>query len=219
VAGKCARPERGARSSSDDGLRYGISVSLFQLAHAYTIFARDGELIPVSFVRTARPVVGQPIISSATAREIRACSRRPPGAVAPRQGADHGLPVAGKTGTAYKPGGRSSERKFRASFVGFGRQQPRLIVAVMIDEPSNGRQLRRDVAAPVFSRVMEGSLRMLGIPTDAPMKPVELLRPARASRRVLDPANRRSPPVRALLRNVKRMRCTGRCVRKGSMTR
>jgi cell division protein FtsI (penicillin-binding protein 3) len=87
-----------------------------------------------------------------------------------------GYRVAGKTGTAHKQEGKGyAERKYRASFVGLAPvSAPRLVVAVMIDEPSAGRYFGGDVAAPVFSTVVGGALRILGVAPDAPMRPVVL---------------------------------------------
>jgi cell division protein FtsI (penicillin-binding protein 3) len=87
-----------------------------------------------------------------------------------------GYRVAGKTGTAHKQEGHGySESKYRASFVGFApASNPRLIVAVMIDEPSDGRYYGGDVSGPVFSAVMGSALRALGVAPDAPMKPIVL---------------------------------------------
>ena len=87
-----------------------------------------------------------------------------------------GYRVAGKTGTAHKEeNGGYAAHKYVSSFVGFApASDPRLVIAVMIDEPSDGQYYGGAVAAPVFSRVMGGALRMLGVPPDAPMKPLEL---------------------------------------------
>ena len=156
---------------------YGLSVSLFQLARAYSIFARDGELVPVSFLKTSGAVAGQPVISPETARAVRSMleAAAGPGGTAPKAQI-MGYRVAGKTGTAYKQeGGGYATHKYRSSFVGFAPvSRPRLVVAVTLDEPGNGKYFGGDVAAPVFSRVMEGALRTLGVPPDAPMKPIEL---------------------------------------------
>ncbi|OGA82885.1 MAG: cell division protein [Betaproteobacteria bacterium RIFCSPLOWO2_12_FULL_66_14] len=156
---------------------YGVSVSLFQLARAYSIFARDGELLPASFLKTAGPVAGRPVISAETARTVRAMleAAAGPDGTAPKAQI-MGYRVAGKTGTAHKQEGAGyARRKYRASFVGFAPvSQPRLVVAVMIDEPSNGKYFGGDVAAPVFGRVMESALRMVGVAPDAPMKPIQL---------------------------------------------
>jgi cell division protein FtsI (penicillin-binding protein 3) len=85
-----------------------------------------------------------------------------------------GYHVAGKTGTAHKLENHVYVNKYVASFVGFApATNPRLIVAVMIDEPS-GNYYGGGVAAPVFSRVMGAALRMLGVPSDAPQDNVVL---------------------------------------------
>jgi cell division protein FtsI (penicillin-binding protein 3) len=98
-----------------------------------------------------------------------------PGGTAPKA-QTMGYRVAGKTGTAHKQEGKGyAERKYRASFVGLAPvSSPRLVVAVMIDEPSAGRYFGGDVAAPVFSTVVGGALRILGVAPDAPMRPIVL---------------------------------------------
>ncbi len=150
---------------------HGISVSLVQLARAYTVFARDGDLLPLSLTRVEQPVLsGKEVFSAQTAREIRAMLEMAvqPEGTAP-QARVAGYRVAGKTGTAYKVEGNVYVKKYVASFVGFAPvSEPRLLVAVMIDEPSVGRHYGGDVAGPVFSRIMGGALRTLGIPPDAP---------------------------------------------------
>jgi cell division protein FtsI (penicillin-binding protein 3) len=81
--------------------------------------------------------------------------------------------VAGKTGTAHKLVNGRYANKYVASFAGFAPvSNPRLVIAVMIDEPSNGQYYGGQVAAPVFSQIMAGSLRSLGVPSDAPFKPL-----------------------------------------------
>ncbi len=156
---------------------YGLSVSLLQIARAYSIFARDGDLMPVTFTKRDGPVLGQPVISSETARELRTmlAAAATAGGTAPKA-QTMGYSVAGKTGTAHKQeGGGYAEKKYRSSFVGFApAREPRLIIAVMIDEPSNGKYYGGDVAAPVFSAVSGGALRVLGVAPDLPMKPIVL---------------------------------------------
>ena len=87
-----------------------------------------------------------------------------------------GYRVAGKTGTAHKQeNGIYAAHKYVSSFVGLAPvSSPRLVIAVMIDEPSNGQYYGGAVAAPVFARVMEGSLRLMSVAPDAPMKPIQL---------------------------------------------
>ena len=149
---------------------HGISVSLMQLARAYTVFARDGELLPISLTRIDDgPVTGTPVFSAQTAREVRAMLEMAagPGGTAPKAQVP-GYRVAGKTGTAHKLEGGVYANKYVSSFVGFAPvSDPRLIVAVMIDEPSAGRHYGGDVAAPVFAGIVGNSLRTLGVGPDA----------------------------------------------------
>jgi cell division protein FtsI (penicillin-binding protein 3) len=153
------------------GYGHGVSVSLAQLARAYTVFARDGELVPLTLVKTGAVVSGDKVLSAETALAVRAMLERAvqPGATGPRARIV-GWRVAGKTGTAHKQeNGGYAPDKYLASFVGFAPvSAPRLVVAVMIDEPSAGQHYGGSVAAPVFAQVMQGALRLLGVPHDAP---------------------------------------------------
>jgi cell division protein FtsI (penicillin-binding protein 3) len=154
----------------------GLSVNLVQLARAYTIFADDGELKPVELFKTTGPVAGRPVISVKTARAVRHMLElvTQPGGTAP-QAQVAGYRVAGKTGTARKVEGGVYARKYIASFVGMApASNPRLIVAIMIDEPSGGDYYGGSVAGPLFSSVMGAALRMLDVPTDAPVDNVVL---------------------------------------------
>lgn len=156
---------------------HGISVSLVQLARAYSIFARDGDLVPISLVKVDTPPPAQNVISAETARAVRAMleSAVHPGGTAPRAQI-MGYRVGGKTGTAHKQeNGGYAANKYVSSFVGFAPvSNPRLVIAVMIDEASDGQYYGGAVAAPVFARVMEGALRALDVPPDAPMKAIVL---------------------------------------------
>ena len=155
---------------------HGISVNLVQLARAYTIFASDGELKPATLLKGNGPVSGRSVISAETAQAVRHMLELAvqPGGTAPKAQVP-GYRIAGKTGTAHKLEGRGYTNKYVASFVGFApASAPRLIVAVMIDEPSTGVHFGGDVAAPVFSTVMGTALRMLAIPPDAPLDNVIL---------------------------------------------
>jgi cell division protein FtsI (penicillin-binding protein 3) len=150
---------------------HGISLNLVQLARAYTVFATDGELKPVTLFKEAGPVAGPPVLKAETARAVRHMLEMVvgPGGTAPKAQVA-GYRVAGKTGTAHKLEGGTYVNKFVSSFVGFAPvSNPRLIVAVMIDEPSGGQYYGGAVAAPVFSNVMGAALRLLGVPTDAPV--------------------------------------------------
>ena len=150
---------------------HGISVSLVQLIHAYTVFARDGEVIPLSLTRVAEGAVpGKRVFSPQTVQEMRDMLELvvQPGGTAPMAKVP-GYRVGGKTGTAYKLENGVYAKKYVASFVGIApMSNPRLIVAVMIDEPSNGKHYGGDVAGPAFANIMGGALRVLGVPQDAP---------------------------------------------------
>jgi cell division protein FtsI (penicillin-binding protein 3) len=160
---------------------HGIAISLVQLARAYTVFARDGDMVPLTLSRVDRTAQGKPIISAKTAQEVRRMLEMAVqnGGTAPRAQV-MGYRVAGKTGTARKlENGVYAADKHVASFVGFAPvSAPRLVIAVMIDEPRAGQYYGGLVAAPVFSAVMGGALRVLGVLPDAPMKAIELPPPA-----------------------------------------
>ncbi len=151
---------------------HGISVNLMQLARAYTLFAAGGELKPVSLLKRDTPPVGQQVISRETAL---AMSRMLETVVQPGgtglQAKVNGYRVAGKTGTAHKPleGMKGyAKNRYISTFVGYAPvSNPRLVVAVMIDEPSAGQYYGGAVAAPLFSQVMSGALRQLRVPHDA----------------------------------------------------
>ncbi|MFH1493645.1 MAG: penicillin-binding protein 2 [Pseudomonadota bacterium] len=150
---------------------HGISVSLLQLARAYTVFASDGELKPLSMLKLDEMPAGERVLSPQTAKAVRAMLEMviQPGGTAPKARIT-GYRAAGKTGTAHKQVGNGyASDKYVSSFVGFApASDPHLIIAVMIDEPSNGKYYGGTVAAPVFSNVMGGALRMLSVPLDAP---------------------------------------------------
>jgi cell division protein FtsI (penicillin-binding protein 3) len=153
---------------------YGLSTSLFQLAQAYTVFARDGEVVPVSLLKREDKVVGVRAISAQNAVAVRKMLNMVtgPGGTAPKA-QTMGYSVGGKTGTAHKQEGKGyAAKKYRGFFVGMAPiETPRIVVAVMIDEPSNGRYFGGDVAAPVFSETVQQTLRMLGIQPDMAVKP------------------------------------------------
>jgi cell division protein FtsI (penicillin-binding protein 3) len=150
---------------------HGISVTLLQLARAYTAFANEGELKPVSLLKLKEVPVGHQVFSAKVANEVKDMLElvvQPGGTAIRAQVA--GYRVAGKTGTAHKIGPHGYEHdKYVGSFVGMApASDPRLIMAVMIDEPSNGEYYGGTVAAPVFSAVMRDALRTLAVPQDAP---------------------------------------------------
>lgn len=156
---------------------HGLSVSLLQLARAYIIFATDGELKPVTLLKREAPPESQRILSAETAQAVLRMMELAvqPGGTAPRAQVA-GYRVAGKTGTAHKLEGKGyAANRYVSSFVGLAPvSAPRLIVAVMIDEPSAGKYYGGAVAAPVFAEVMTGALRMLSVAPDAPVNNVVL---------------------------------------------
>lgn len=183
---------------------YGLSASLFQLAQAYTVFATDGTLTPVTMLKRGgmdefgtkgglmqtgaqddmnvnryaaeapTPVQGHRVFSPETARAVRKMLGMVtgPGGTAPKA-QTMGYSVGGKTGTAHKQEGRSyATNKYRAWFVGIAPiTQPRIVVAVMVDEPTNGVYYGGEVAAPVFSKVVQQSLNRLGVLPDLAVAP------------------------------------------------
>lgn len=152
---------------------HGISVTLLQLARAYTVFANDGELKPVSLLKLKDAPVGTQVFSAKTAQQMKDMLEMVvmPGGTALKAQV-LGYRIAGKTGTTHKLGPNGYEKhKYVGSFVGMApASNPRLIMAVMIDEPSVEKEqyFGGIVAAPVFSAVMTDTLRMLAIPQDAP---------------------------------------------------
>jgi cell division protein FtsI (penicillin-binding protein 3) len=154
---------------------YGLSASLFQLARSYSVFARDGELIPVTLLRTNEAVQGVRVMSEKHADQVRKMLHMAagPGGTAPLA-QTMGYSVGGKTGTARKQEGKGyADKKYRGFFVGLAPvEHPRIVVAVMIDEPSQGGYYGGDVAAPVFSETVQQSLRLMGVQPDLSVKPL-----------------------------------------------
>ncbi|MGB4468258.1 MAG: penicillin-binding protein 2 [Azovibrio sp.] len=154
---------------------HGISVSLIQLARAYLVFARDGDLLPLSLQKLEQPPPrGVQVFSPQTVREVRTMLEMVvgPGGTAP-QAQVPGYRVGGKTGTAHKLEGGVYAHRYVASFVGIApMSEPRFIVAVMVDEPSSGKYFGGSVAGPVFSQITAGALRTMGIAPDAPVQQV-----------------------------------------------
>ncbi len=155
---------------------YGISASLFQVARAYTVFARDGELVPLTIERSPEMKPGTRVLSPKTAIEMRAMLETvtEPGGTAIKAQAE-GYRVGGKTGTAHKLVGKGYGNKYRAYFAGLAPiSAPRIVVAVMIDEPTGGSHYGGDVAAPVFSTIVGETLRTLNVLPDNKVKQMAL---------------------------------------------
>ena len=144
------------------------------MARAYTIFASDGKSLPATLIKNGQPPVGVPVISPEHAEAMRHMLNMAAGPGGTAQKAQTvGYSVGGKTGTAHKQEGKGyATKKYRGLFVGIAPiDKPRIVVAVMIDEPTNGRYYGGDVAAPVFSQTVQQSLRLLGVQPDMSVKP------------------------------------------------
>ena len=154
---------------------YGLSASLFQMAHSYTAFAHDGEVIPATILKSSEPAVGVKVFSPQTAASVRKMLQMAagPGGTGPLA-QTIGYSVGGKSGTAHKQVGRGyASKQYRSWFTGLAPiEKPRIIVAVMIDEPSNGQYFGGIVAAPVFSEVVQQTLRMMNVAPDLAVKPL-----------------------------------------------
>jgi len=153
---------------------YGLSASLFQMARSYTVFSNDGKVIPATMLKAAEAPVGTQIFSARTAELVRHMLWLAAGPGGTGQKAQTvGYSVGGKSGTARKQSGKGyAAGKYRAWFTGMAPiDQPRIIVAVMIDEPSAGSYYGGTVAGPVFSEVVQQTLRLMGVPPDMAVKP------------------------------------------------
>jgi cell division protein FtsI (penicillin-binding protein 3) len=149
---------------------YGLSLSLLQIAQIYTAYAGDGRFHAATLLAGEQRREALPVTHPATARAVRTMLEMAIGEHGTgRAAAVEGYRVGGKTGTARKQVGRSyAANKYRASFVGMApMSDPRLIVAVMIDEPSGGSYYGGTVAGPVFSAIVGATLPLLGVPPDA----------------------------------------------------
>jgi cell division protein FtsI (penicillin-binding protein 3) len=170
VAGRM-RPYKTWRPIEQATMSYGhgISVSLIQVARSYMIFARNGEMIPLSFQKVSQLPAPQRVISDKTAHQMRDMMELVvgPGGTAPLAQV-RGYRVAGKTGTAHKLENGHYVNKYVASFVGLApASDPRIIIAVMIDEPGAGKHFGGLVAAPLFASVAASTLSSLNVPPDA----------------------------------------------------
>ncbi|MFD0666842.1 peptidoglycan D,D-transpeptidase FtsI family protein [Ramlibacter sp. MAHUQ-53] len=153
---------------------YGLSASLFQLARAYSVFARDGELVPVTMMKTTTPAPGVRVFDARHAGAVRQMLYMvtQQGGTAPKA-QTMGYSTGGKTGTARKQEGKGyAAGKYRGFFVGLAPvDKPRIVVAVMIDEPRGGSFYGGEVAAPVFSTTVAQTLRLMGVQPDVNVKP------------------------------------------------
>ncbi len=148
---------------------YGISVTTMQLAQAYSVIASGGLLYPISFQKVSTIPAPRRVMPEMVAFEVNRMMRTVigPGGSG-RRAAVEGYHVAGKTGTVHKTSESGYEEdRYTSLFAGFApATEPRLVLVVVIDDPGAGRYFGGQVAAPVFSRVMQGALRILNIPPD-----------------------------------------------------
>jgi cell division protein FtsI (penicillin-binding protein 3) len=153
---------------------YGLSASLFQMARSYTVWAHDGQVIPATLLRSPETATGVQVFSPKVAADVRTMLQMAAGPGGTAQKAQTlGYSVGGKSGTAHKQVGKGyASNKYRSWFVGIAPiDKPRIIVAVMVDEPTAGKYYGGDVAAPVFSTTVQQTLRMLGVQPDMNVKP------------------------------------------------
>jgi cell division protein FtsI (penicillin-binding protein 3) len=151
---------------------YGLSTSLMQLARAYTAFARDGDMVNLTLIKRKDSPATVPVYPPEIAREIRLMLEASTGPEGAKLAQVQGYRVAGKSGTARKwVNGEYSKKFYRSSFAGFGPvSDPRIVVALSIDEPSGEHYYGGRVAAPVFAEIMGRTLRMMGVEPDAPVE-------------------------------------------------
>ena len=147
---------------------YGISSSLIQLAQAYTVFANQGEIKPITLFKTDGPVIGRKVIDKRTSNQMlnileSVITPEGTGVLAKIPG----YRVAGKTGTAKKSSKGGYGNKYIGSFIGIAPvSNPKFILAVMIDEPSIDGYYGGVVAGPAFQSIMSDALKLYSIPQD-----------------------------------------------------
>ncbi len=152
---------------------YGLSTTPLQLAQAYSVFANDGHLVPVSLLRREQAPRPRRVLEASVARQVRRMMETvvQRGGTAPAA-AVSGYRVAGKTGTVHKAeAGGYAEDRYLSLFAGMApASRPRLVMVVVVNEPRNGEYYGGKVAGPVFARIMAGALRLLNIaPDDVPL--------------------------------------------------
>ena len=148
---------------------YGVSVTPLQLAQAYAVLATGGIKRSVTFLREGEVTEERRVLPAAVTRQVIDMLEQAvgPDGTAP-QARVAGYRVAGKTGTVKKStAGGYSSNKYLAVFAGMApASDPRFVMVVMVDDPSNGKYYGGQVAAPVFSKVMAGALRLMAVPPD-----------------------------------------------------
>jgi cell division protein FtsI (penicillin-binding protein 3) len=155
---------------------YGLSATPLQLARAYAVLANDGILLPVSITPVQGTVVGDRVVGQTIARQMRRMLEN--------SVSDHGTGsaarieryrVAGKTGTVHKATESGyAEDRYVSVFAGMApASNPRLVMVVVVNDPRGEKYYGGEVAAPVFSKVMSGALRLLNLPPDHHPAPVQ----------------------------------------------
>lgn len=154
---------------------YGVSVTTLQLAHAYAAIANHGVMLPLSLLKVETPPAGKQVMDRKIADEMLAMLETVVNTKAAKnfkaalgvKAAVPGYRVAGKTGTSKLLGAHGYERRYTSSFIGIAPvSNPRFVVAVVIRDPRGKVYYGADVSAPVFERIMEGTLRILDVPPD-----------------------------------------------------
>ena len=169
------RPAKSWRPIEQATMSYGhgVTVSLLQLVQAYTAIAREGDMVPLSIMKDREPAQPQVVYSPKTANQMKAmlASVVEKGGTGTRAQVE-GFSVAGKTGTAYKLEGGQYVKKYVASFTGYApASNPRIVVGVMIDEPMKGKHWGSTAAAPLFSQIVAGTLRIMAVNPDKVVAP------------------------------------------------
>lgn len=158
---------------------YGLSATALQLARAYTVFATDGRVLPISLRPVSTVPAGRRVYDAKVVHQIRA--------MLAEAASEHGTGkaaqvaryrVAGKTGTVHKlVNGKYAEDRYLSVFAGFAPvSDPRLVMVVVVDDPRGDKYYGGEVAAPVFSQVMSGALRLLNVPPDPAPVPLRQAR-------------------------------------------
>jgi cell division protein FtsI (penicillin-binding protein 3) len=151
---------------------YGVSVTTLQLAHAYAVLANNGIKLPVSLLKLDEKPKGERVMKAELAKQMLVLLE----SVVEKGGSGRsanipGYRVSGKTGTAKMLGQHGYEKRYTSSFVGMApASHPRLVVAVVINDPKGKKYYGGDVSAPVFKSIMEGGLRMMNVPPDASLE-------------------------------------------------
>ena len=171
VAGRL-RPAKNWRPIEQATMSYGhgVTVSLLQQVRAYTVFARDGDMIELSIYKDRAYREPQRVYSAKTAGQMRDMVAN----VVEKGGTGfrarvEGYTAAGKTGTAYKVEGGQYVRKYVAGFAGYApAHNPQIVVGIMIDEPMIGKHFGSTAAAPLFSEMVSKTLRLMAVNPDRP---------------------------------------------------